>query len=213
MELKNAMPSEINKVKWYADKVENKLRYTYPLNENSLVLDVGGYEGEFAAQIFSRYQTKIIVFEPVSFYYNYLETIFHLNKNIQIIPKGLGAKNEELTISVMEEASSYNRKASQHKKGKDEKIRIIDVKDFIKENNLQQIDLIKINIEGAEYDLLDRMIEINFIKKCNNLQIQFHDFYPGYESRYKKIHNELSKTHHLTYQYPFVWENWELNKS
>ena len=29
--------------------------------------------------------------------------------------------------------------------------------------------------------------------------------------RMEKIQKELAKTHQLTYQYDFVWENWKLN--
>ena len=67
----------------------------------------------------------------------------------------------------------------------------------------------KINIEGGEYDLLEHFLESGFIKNINNIQIQFHDFIPNAEERMKKIQYELEKTHSLTYQYPFVWENWQ----
>lgn len=202
--------SEINKEKWYADNKEKTLRYDYNLNEHSVVIDVGGYEGDFAAEMYSRYLCKIYVFEPVVRYVNYLTNRFQKNKSIAIIPAGLGSKNEELTIHVMDEASSYNRSESIHKKGTEEKIQIKDVADFFKENAIAKIDLIKINIEGAEYDLLDRMIAQNYIVNCVNLQIQFHDFYENFELRYTQIKTELEKTHQLTYSYPFVWENWQL---
>ncbi|MGZ4090875.1 MAG: FkbM family methyltransferase [Bacteroidia bacterium] len=202
--------SEINKEKWYADNCEKKLRYDYELNENSIVIDVGGYEGDFASEIYSRYRCKIFVFEPVKKYVDILNKRFKQNPSIVIVSKGLGAKNEQLTIHVMDEASSYNRSASIHKQGAPEKISIIDVKLFFEENTIKHVDLIKINIEGAEYDLLDRMIECGYIFLCTNLQIQFHDFYPDYASRYQKIKSELEKTHKLTYCYPFVWENWQL---
>ncbi len=202
--------SELNKEKWIADKCESTLRYEYDLNENSVVLDVGGYEGDFASEIYSRYRCKIYVFEPVKKYVDILNKRFRQNPSVITLAKGLGAKNEEHTIHVMDEASSYNRSASIHKQGSPEKINIIDVKEFVRENTLTKIELIKINIEGAEYDLLDRMIECNFIPLCTNLQIQFHDFYPDYSMRYQKIKSVLEKTHRLTYCYPFVWENWLL---
>ena len=203
--------SEINKEKWNADiNNEKKLRYDYDLNDHSTVIDVGGYEGDFASEIYSRYRCTVFVFEPVSKYVTYLSQRFKNNNSIKIIPRGLGAKNESLTINVMDEASSYNRAASIHKKSTEEIISILDALEFIKENNINKVDLIKINIEGAEYDLLDRLIELKYIPACVNLQIQFHDFYPNFQSRYSKIKSELEKTHKLTYSYPFVWENWQL---
>ena len=204
--------SEINKEKWQADNCEKTLRYNYNLTNNSIVLDVGGYEGDFVSEIYARYRCKIYVFEPVNKYITILANRFKLNTDVIIIDKGLGNANQELMINVMDEASSYKRSASIHKKGVEEKIQIIDIENFIKQHSILKIDLIKINIEGAEYDLLDRIIELNFLSNCTNLQIQFHDFYPDFNARYTKIKTQLLKTHQLTYSYPFVWENWELIK-
>lgn len=202
--------SEINKKKWYQDKQEEILRYNYTLSPDSIVMDVGGYEGDFAAEIFARYQSTIYVFEPVERYITYLKDRFKNNSSIIIIPEGLGAKKETLQINVMEEASSYERSESIHKKGQQESISIMNVEDFFVQFQIKKVDLIKINIEGAEYDLLDKMIEMGFIAKCVNIQVQFHDFYDDFEKRYLKIIQELEKTHKLTYSYPFVWENWQL---
>jgi len=211
-ERKNLPLSEINKSKWYADNCEKKLRYNYQLDKNSVVIDVGGYEGDFASELFSRYLCTIRVFEPVKKFSDMLSERFKKNPSVIIVPKGLGAKNAELEIHVMDEASSYNRSESKHKKGQPEKISIVDVVEYFGQNNIAHIDLIKINIEGAEYDLLDRMIEGGLIQLCRNLQIQFHDFYPDFENRYQKIKTALEKTHKLTWSYPFVWENWELKE-
>ena len=81
---------------------------------------------------------------------------------------------------------------------------------FIKENNFTNIDLVKINIEGAEYPLLLDLINNDMIKVFDNLQIQFH-MIENYEPVYNEIVNGLSKTHSITWRYPFIWENWKRN--
>jgi len=44
-----------------------------------------------------------------------------------------------------------------------------------------------------------------------NLQIQFHDFIiDNANERMENIQTQLAKTHKITYQYKFVWENWEI---
>ena len=78
----------------------------------------------------------------------------------------------------------------------------------MRQNKIERIDLMKMNIEGGEYDLLDHLIETGFIRNIENIQVQFHDFVPEAKQRMMKIQKELSKTHRLTYQYIFVWENW-----
>ena len=51
------------------------------------------------------------------------------------------------------------------KKGKKQtEIQLIEMADFLREKNIKQVDLMKINIEGSEYDLLEHLIETGFIK-------------------------------------------------
>ena len=68
----------------------------------------------------------------------------------------------------------------------------------------------KINIEGAEYELLTRLIEVGLVKNIKNIQIQFHNFSCDSRVHMEEIQRVLGQTHRLTYQYEFVWENWEL---
>jgi hypothetical protein len=90
-----------------------------------------------------------------------------------------------------------------------EKIKLVKYYDFINDNKIDHIDLIKINIEGSEYELLEHIIENNLHVKIKNLQIQFHKIFNDSEEKREKIRKSLSLTHKLTYDYTFVWENWE----
>jgi hypothetical protein len=72
--------------------------------------------------------------------------------------------------------------------------------------------LIKLNIEGGEYPLLTRMINTDIVEKCRDIQVQFHNCVPDAEAMRLQIRNALSRTHFLTYDYPFVWENWRRKK-
>ena len=64
----SAFPSEHQQMvnKWYADGGDYELRFDYDLDDESVVLDVGGYQGQWASDLFSRYRCRIYVFEPVS---------------------------------------------------------------------------------------------------------------------------------------------------
>ena len=57
---------------------------------------------------------------------------------------------------------------------------ILNVKDDLK---IHQINLIKINIEGEEYNLLDHLIQRNSLDIAIEYQIQFHDFINDAKSR------------------------------
>jgi hypothetical protein len=122
---------------------------------------------------------------------------------------GLAERAFETDINVSDNASSIF-----NVEGTKTKIRLESIIEFMISNKIETVDLMKINIEGGEYDLLDVIIENNFAQKFKNIQVQFHDFViDNPRERMEKIQKELSKTHELTYQYDFVWENWKLKSN
>ncbi|MEM7512644.1 MAG: FkbM family methyltransferase, partial [Bacteroidota bacterium] len=90
-----------------------------------------------------------------------------------------------------------------------EEVRLIAFPEAINELGSNHIDLIKINIEGGEFELLEAIIDAGWVDKIDNIQVQFHDFVPNARERMMEIQKKLSFTHELTYQYDFVWENWK----
>lgn len=182
--------------RFLADNGEAK-RYDYPLSKNSLVWDVGGYKGEFAEEIYRRYGCNIVIYEPV--FYKDLQIKFK-DTDIVVLDFGLSDKDEIKDISVINDSSSFHKEADIKKK-----VHVKDVCKFIHE-----VDLIKINIEGDEYRLLQRMLDSGKIKLFKNIQVQFHKFVPFADDRMDTIQKRLSETHELTYQYKFIWENWML---
>jgi FkbM family methyltransferase len=96
---------------------------------------------------------------------------------------------------VNEEASSIYAKVGEES----QVVSLIRTTDFLKEHNISYIDLMKINIEGGEFDLLDHLIETDFVKNITDIQIQINDFFPNAESLMKKIQQTLKRTHYLTF--------------
>lgn len=187
--------------RWFRDKGDYTHRLNYNLNEDSVVIDLGGYKGEWAEMIFQKHKCNIHVFEPVIGFYNNICDKFKDNEKIKIYGYGLGSADAELSLSIEGDASS-----SFKDNGVKENILIKDIKSFLED--FPVIDLIKINIEGGEFDLLDYILDNNLTGKFKNIQVQFHTFIADSHNRCVSIQNRLSETHELTYNYPFVWENW-----
>jgi len=197
----------VERTKWYRDKGDENLRLEYNLYEDSIVFDVGGYVGDFAEKISKKFGCKIYLFEPSQFFYKKCLERFKDNKNILCFNYGIGNLNGDFILSNDNEASSTKRKISD-KEG--EKIKIKKISDIIEEQKVNKIDLMKINIEGGEYDLLFFLINENLISKINNIQIQFHNFIPNAIKKREEITNLLKNTHKNDWSYYFVWENWSL---
>lgn len=196
--------------KWVNDKGDQNLRYNYKLNSESIVFDLGGYEGEFAQKIFDKYNSNIYVFEPVKKFYNIILEKFKNNKKIKTYQFGLSDKDEKINIDINKNGTSvYVNNGG----GEKEKITLKSIINFMNNNNINSIDLLKINIEGGEFPVLFELIKNNKIKNIKNLQIQFHNFVPNAKILRDEIRSFLNQTHHLTYDYYFIWENWELNET
>ncbi len=190
---------------WFEIGGDRTLRLNYDLNEKSIVFDLGGYEGQWASDIYSKYRPKIYVFEPMPEYAKNIKERFKKNPDIKTFIFGLSNEDKKISLTVDGDASSGIKESDNAIEAELKKAAT-----FIDNLGVNKIDLMKINIEGGEYDLLDHLIETGWIKNIDNIQVQFHDFFDEAEGRMKKIQAQLKKTHKITYQYPFVWENWKL---
>jgi FkbM family methyltransferase len=177
-------------------------RLSYDFNEKSFIMNVGGFDGEWARKAFEKFNCKIQIFEPVKKFYDQSMKLFKSSDNVNIYNFGLWKKNEQMEIAINGDSTSIFGKNNK------EVIQLVDVKNVFDEHAIEFVDLFEVNIEGSEYDLLDRMIETNLHLKCQNLQIQFHKVIPDAVERRNQILEKLSKTHERTWNYEFIWENW-----
>lgn len=200
-------PMENRMIAWRDANGDKTLRLHYDLYQRSVVFDVGGYEGQWASDIFSMYLCTIHIFEPVPLFVEKITKRFLKNPRIFVHPFGLSNRNANTTLWLAGDGSSVFRA-----RGEAIEIRLVSIAEFLSKNNIRHVNLLKVNIEGGEYDLLEQIIQTGFIADIADIQVQFHEFVPEAERKRNKIRELLSKTHYLTYEYEFVWENWRRKK-
>lgn len=196
-----AQDKEFNR--WLSDGGDERLRFDYDLTSDSLAIDLGGYKGQWCSDIYARYNCRVLVFEPVNSFAEKILERFKKNRKIEVYCLALGASRRRELIGLSADGTSVYRSSSVK-----EWIQFEDVAEFFDKHNIKAVDLIKINIEGGEYELLPRLLETGLIDRIKYIQIQFHNVGTESESLMENIRNELSKTHNPVYQYKFVWENW-----
>lgn len=173
------------------------------ISEDSLVMDLGFYKGVFAR----KFTCKVLAYEGCPSIYENNKNSILSHPNIILKDYGLGSCNTTVKISSNKDASSVfnvNEKNS-------EDMRIVDVFEEFENENIQMVDLLKINIEGGEYELLDRMIESGIISRVSHMMIQFHKNYERGITR-DSIRERLTKTHSCYVNVDYVWEGWELTE-
>lgn len=195
---------------WFRDNGDVVHRLNYPLTQDSVVFDIGGYQGNFAQQIYNKFKANVHVFEPRKQLSNYIGSRFAGNDKVLVYPVGVGAKTEDLTIYVprgQDEATLYPGESDIIE---EEIIRVVDIVEVFEKIGVDKVDLMKLNIEGAEFDLLDRLLETNLHKNVTDIQVQYHKINNQSEARRDAISKKLSETHECTWNYPWVWENWKV---
>lgn len=201
------MPS-LNSVeisKWFAANGDNTHNVTYDLNEDSVIMDFGGYAGVWAQQMINKYNPNVYVLEPVPEFYNQMVTKFANNSKVRLMNVGVGIENKEGMIFMSGDATSSNISSN-----KSIDIKFNTVETILKNWGLSEIDLVQINIEGDEYSLLEHMLETGDINKFNNIQVQFHLGVENDIIRRNNIREGLIKNRfEINFDYPFVWESWK----
>ncbi len=176
-----------------------------PVDSTSTVLDVGGYRGDWTAEALWRFGCRSLVFEAVPAFATVIADRFHSNNNVTVVPAGLGDADKEWTVFVAADGSS-----TVIKKGRPTRMKMRDVVAVFNEYDLADVACMKVNIEGGEFDLLDRMLMAGLVERVRCFLIQFHQVDAGSAVRRERIRAGLSKTHGLVLDYPFVWERWDV---
>lgn len=192
---------------WFKRGGDKNYRYNYNLNQRSIVVDAGGYKGDFAFEIHRLYNSYIHIFEPVPEYFNILLERFVKFPKIKVYPYALGKIDRQIHMSISNDGSSLYKS-----NGSPVHIQEVSTSKKFDEIGLRNVDLFKINVEGSEYDILEDLDNANWIKRIKDIQIQFHDFVENPDAKLIESHTILKKTHMPTYAFKFVWENWTKNK-
>ncbi len=178
---------------WQDNNLEH-IRYDYDLNPASVVIDLGAYKGEWASEIHARYGCQVVAVEPTEYINDF--------RHGPIVNKAAGTHNGKVSFGGRAYYSSVFEAG-------DHEYDCFDINPFLE--SYPEIAILKVNIEGAEYDLLSHIIGAGLHTRIENIQVQFHqiDGLP-YELWYKEIFAKLKETHSLTWNYSYCWENWQL---
>lgn len=184
--------NEVSQSEWQEKNLEH-LRYEYDLKPDDLVIDIGAYRGEWAEQIYRLHKCKLILVEPtphiLGFPYG------------EIINKAASDHDGTLKFGgAYYYTSAHEDPVTEYE--------CFDINSLLLKYD--EIALVKINIEGGEYGLLNHIIKAGLHERIQNLQVQFHEI-EGEPCMlwYERIAEQLLKSHHLMWCFPFCWESWQ----
>jgi FkbM family methyltransferase len=180
-----------------------ELRYDLPLTERSVVLDVGCYEGMWSRLISEKYRCQIIAFEPVAEFYRIAKKNLEGHPNVRLFNLGVGGSTRKETFKIKGDMTS------QFADGLCEIVELRDIAEVFDEFGIEELDCLKINAEGNEFEILEAMLGWGLQKRVKHLSVQPHACVPDFEARWAEIERRMEDTHTLAYNAPFCWVGWD----
>lgn len=191
--------------KWVRDNGDLTHNINYSLDENSVVMDLGGFMGLWADQIIKKYNPYFYMIEPVPEFFVKLESKYQHNNKMNLLNVGVSNINKSGHLFMNSDATSANLT-----NGNRVPIDYMNMQGILEEFGISEVDLLQINIEGEEYNVLENLIESGLIRTFKNIQIQFHTNIDGHHRRRDDIRISLLENGFgEKFNYPFIWEGWE----
>jgi FkbM family methyltransferase len=188
---------------WRRDRGEAR-RYRFAnLSADSVVVDLGGFRGDWTQRMFDQFGCFFHVFEPHPRFAGELTRQFAEVPRIKVHPVALASQDGWFELSDLGDASSAFRRGDATVR-----CRSVEAASYLDKQGIEPIDAIKINIEGGEFDLLPHLVASGVIGSIGTLQVQFHRLSEDSPAQRDAIRVQLQATHRETWCYPFVWEEW-----
>ena len=145
----------------------------FDINDSDIVIDIGAHIGLFAlfASQFCK-QGKIFCFEPIKENYELLVENINSNKIKNIIPFNFAVSKESDSVKIF-----LNDDYSGHSMFLETNNFVIvkskSLLDIFSENNIQECNFLKLDCEGAEYDIINSLPS-DFLNKIKKSVIEYH---------------------------------------
>ena len=153
--------------------LEREYAFDLPFSP-ATIIDAGANIGMASVYFAHTYpQSRIIAIEPEDSNFDMLAKNVRLYRNVMPMHAALWNHDGEIGISEAESASGETGKwACVTYEGAGSKVRAICMQTLLKEFDQEPIDILKMDIEGAEREVFDRPVWMNRIR-C--LMIELHD--------------------------------------
>lgn len=175
------------------------------------VIDIGsniGYYAILESRLIGKLG-KIFSIEPSPINFELLKENLELQdeKNFELYNLAIGDKNEEIEFLVSKKSNWSKIKEKTDIIGENEVIKVFSktLDEFCEQNKIESIDLIRMDVEGYEFNIIDGAKKT--LKKFKpTIMMEIHKMYLGKEKT-KKILEELKRfDYELKYYYPRIFD-------
>lgn len=140
------------------------------IRSDATVVDIGANIGDFALQAAQLCSAgRVFAVEPVSEHVRMVEENVRLNgmRNVTCVQSAIGATDGTISVRLL-----GNRSTTRQGEGAAETVRVVTLERFLAEHGLEQVDLLKMDCEGAEWDILPAAEAV--LPRVRQIAMEFH---------------------------------------
>ena len=145
----------------------------FEINVNETGIDIGAHIGLFSLLVSQRCKTgKILSFEPVRENFNLLVSNLKLNHIENVLPFNMAvSKNSgKLNLFLNDDQSAHSNFS---KSSESISVESTSLQKIFEENKIYSCKLLKLDCEGAEYEIIDSLPS-EYLNKIQNIVMEYH---------------------------------------
>lgn len=160
----------------------------------TIVFDVGAHGGEWT-DICLQYNpnSRFFLFEPASYLSEHLIQKYREKNNISVFQLGLSNKNGSLILyNPGSPLAGYHFRPGCHDPNITESVQVLTIDSLTETMGIDHIDLLKIDTEGAEFDILQGATGLLASKRISVIQFEYGGTYLDANITLKSVYEFLS---------------------
>jgi FkbM family methyltransferase len=159
------------------------------LDGNSMVVDLGANEGVFSHSIINRFRCRVIALEPMPD----LAATITRHQKLSLFQEAIAEKTGSIDINQYEKrCASLLGSMTNEVPVSVTAVRSVSLHDLKTREGIRKVDLLKVDIEGAELGMFDSASDEDLLA-CKQITVEFHDFlYPETHDHVEKVKQRLA---------------------
>jgi FkbM family methyltransferase len=164
----NEEPIYMNYKEFFVEGIYSGLN----IDNLNVVIDIGANVGLFTKYMLYKNAKKVFCYEPNKSAFNCLFKNYQNNNSVFLNNLAVSTNNDKLRLYL----DVNNTLVSSAKRNTSDfyDVDSITLKQILTQNNLEKVDLVKIDIEGMEYELIENL-ENEVFSKIYSFIIEYHD--------------------------------------
>lgn len=179
------------------DRVSQHAFLASPLSAESVVFDLGANNGEFCLDIARKYGCRVFAAEPVP---KLAKDLQNRDKRVVVHSVAIGGRTGTATIVFDVGKDKTGSLLGLNVVGgilhdpdtrELREVRVQSLEEFLDHSGSGTVDLLKLDIEGAELDALSEAPD-SVLARCKQITVEFHDFwYPELKPKTEQVKRKL----------------------